>query len=115
MITSFFFEKKLINQDMADNLLTWRHSGFSERVTNLWESRRRSSLETYSAKRGLRFWEQATRLKGPKPGLYVCDFGQNFSGWCPPRSIIALHTPIELVSTWYYRFVAESEMELLPE
>ena len=29
LVIKLFLEKKLINQKMADNLLTWRHSGFS--------------------------------------------------------------------------------------
>ncbi len=29
MIISFFLEKKLINERLAKNLSTWRHSGFS--------------------------------------------------------------------------------------
>ncbi len=36
-VIKFFLDSELISQDMADNLLTWRHSGFSVDYAN-WNS-----------------------------------------------------------------------------
>jgi len=53
-VVKFFLERKLINQDMADNLLTWRHSGFSLDASILLpsgSSKERESLAQYLARR----------------------------------------------------------------
>ncbi len=52
-VIKLFLERKLINQDMADNLLTWRHSGFSLDASILLpggSSRERESLAQYLAR-----------------------------------------------------------------
>ena len=52
-VVKFFFDGKLINQDMADNLLTWRHSGFSLDASILLpsgSSKERESLAQYLAR-----------------------------------------------------------------
>ncbi len=49
----FFLDSELISQDMADNLLRWRHSGFSVDVSILLpgrNSKKRESLAQYLAR-----------------------------------------------------------------
>ena len=49
-VIKLFIEKKLINQHMADNLLSWRHSGFSVDASILLpggSSKERESLAQY--------------------------------------------------------------------
>ena len=52
-VIKLFLERKLINQGMADNLLTWRHSGFSVDASILLpggSSEKRESLAQYLAR-----------------------------------------------------------------
>jgi len=52
-VIKLFIEKKLINQHMADNLLSWRHSGFSVDASILLpggSSKERESLAQYLAR-----------------------------------------------------------------
>jgi len=52
-VIKLFLERKLINQDMADNLLTWRHSGFSIDASILLPGgsrKERESLSQYLAR-----------------------------------------------------------------
>jgi len=52
-VIKFFLDSGLINQDRADNLLTWRHSGFSFDVSILLpggNSKKRESLAQYLAR-----------------------------------------------------------------
>ena len=52
-VIKFFLDSKLINQDMADNLLRWRHSGFSVDASILLpggSSKERESLAQYLAR-----------------------------------------------------------------
>lgn len=52
-VIKFFLHSKLINQDMADNLLRWRHSGFSVDASILLpggSSKERESLAQYLAR-----------------------------------------------------------------
>ena len=51
-VIKLFLERKLINQDRADNLLTWRHSDFSVDASILLpgeSSKKRESLAQYLA------------------------------------------------------------------
>ncbi len=52
-VVNFFLDSELISQDMADNLLRWRHSGFSVDVSILLpggNSKKRESLAQYLAR-----------------------------------------------------------------
>ncbi len=52
-VVKFFLDSELISQDMADNLLRWRHSGFSVDASILLpggSSKKRESLAQYLAR-----------------------------------------------------------------
>ena len=53
-VVKFFLDSELISQDMAHNLLMWRHSGFSVDASILLpggSSKERESLAQYLARR----------------------------------------------------------------
>ena len=53
MIIKFFLDRKLINESFAQNLLTWRHSGFSinnEIRINGSDEKARENLSQYIAR-----------------------------------------------------------------
>jgi len=66
MIIKFFLDKKLINERFAQNLLTWRHSGFS--INNVIringsDEKARENLAELSENREIPSWDKYRKFK----------------------------------------------------